>query len=309
MIICSSEHCDKSRKLKHPAQIADCGDGRILAGIGARLCHDWNAITKAPATPEPPRVLVADDQADVLTALKLLCKGEGLAVDTASSPAALLAAAEKNNYSVVLMDLNYTRDTTSGREGLDVLEKLQRFDPTLPVIVMTAWDTINLAVEAVQRGAKDFIQKPWEYQRLIEILRTQIELHSALRRAGRLEAENKMLRSAETIPDLVVKSAAMRPVLELIERVGPSDANVLVTGENGTGKGVIARALHAASTRSIRVLVTVNMGGLSEGVFESELFGHVKGAFTDAKADRVGRFERADGGTLFLDEIANMTLN
>ena len=266
-------------------------------------------MTKPPANPEPPRVLVADDQVDVLTALKLLCKGEGLAVDTADSPAALLAAAEKNDYAVVLMDLNYTRDTTSGREGLDVLEKLQRFDPTLPVIVMTAWGTINLAVEAVQRGAKDFIQKPWENPRLIQILRTQIELHSALRRAGHLEAENKMLRGAETIPDLVAKSAAMRPVLELVERVGPSDANVLITGENGTGKGVIARALHAASTRASRALVTVNMGGLSEGVFESELFGHVKGAFTDAKSDRVGRFELADGGTLFLDEIANMTLN
>ena len=302
------QHCGISGELKRAAQIADCRPRQNLARMdpGSPLIPP---MTKPPASPDPPRVLVADDQADVLTALKLLCKGEGLAVDTASSPAALLAAAEKNDYAVVLMDLNYTRDTTSGREGLDVLEKLQRFDPTLPVIVMTAWGTINLAVEAVQRGAKDFIQKPWENARLIQILRTQIELHSALRRAGRLEAENKMLRGAETIPDLVAKSAAMRPVLELVERVGPSDANVLITGENGTGKGVIARALHAASSRASRALVTVNMGGLSEGVFESELFGHVKGAFTDAKSDRVGRFELADGGTLFLDEIANMTLN
>ena len=171
-------------------------------------------MTKPPASPEPPRVLVADDQADVLTALRLLCKGEGLAVDTANSPSALLTAVEKNDYAVVLMDLNYTRDTTSGREGLDVLEKLQRFDPTLPVIVMTAWGTINLAVEAVQRGAKDFIQKPWENPRLIQILRTQIELHSVLRRAGRLEAENKMLRGAETIPDeetLVAQALRNRP--------------------------------------------------------------------------------------------------
>lgn len=265
-------------------------------------------MSKIPPAPAPPRVLVADDQTDVLLALKLLCKGEGLAVDTVTSPTAALQSAERNDYAVVLIDLNYTRDTTSGREGMDLLARLLQIDPNLPVVVMTAWGSINLAVEAVQRGAKDFVQKPWENERLIRILRTQIELSHALRQAGRLEAENKLLRGADAGPDLIARSAAMRPVLELIERVGPSDANVLVTGENGTGKGVVARALHAASSRNAKALVTVNMGGLSEGVFESELFGHVKGAFTDAKADRVGRFELAEGGTIFLDEIANMSL-
>ncbi len=260
-----------------------------------------------PTPSSVPRVLIADDQTDVLLALKLLCKGEGLAVDTVTSPTAALQSAERNDYAVVLIDLNYTRDTTSGREGLELLERLLQLDPTLPVVVMTAWGSINLAVEAVQRGAKDFIQKPWENERVTRILRTQIELRGALRRAGRLEAENKLLRSADAGPALVAGSSVMKPVLELIERVGPSDANVLVTGENGTGKGVVARALHAASSRAAKPLVTVNMGGLSEGVFESELFGHVKGAFTDAKADRVGRFELAEGGTIFLDEIANMT--
>ena len=157
----------------------------------------------------------------------------------------------------------------------------------------------------MRRGARDFIQKPWENARLLAILRTQIELGQALRRGQRLEAENRLLR-AEGRPTLIAESPAMRPVLEMIARVGPSDANVLITGENGTGKGVVAQALHAVSRRRRRPLVTVNAGGLPEGVFESELFGHVKGAFTDAKTDRVGRFELADGGTLFLDEIANI---
>ena len=204
------------------------------------------------------------------------------------------------------MDLNYTRDTTSGAEGLDLLNRIQTLDANLPVIVMTAWGSVELAVEAMRRGARDFIQKPWDNARLSAILKTQIELGRALRKGQRLEEENRTLR-AERFPRLIAQSAAMRPVLDVISRVGPSDANVLITGENGTGKGLVAQTLHSASLRSTRPLVTVNTGGLAEGVFESELFGHVKGAFTDAKADRVGRFEMADGGTLFLDEIANIS--
>ena len=204
------------------------------------------------------------------------------------------------------MDLNYTRDTTSGQEGLELLNRIQTLDSTLPVIVMTAWGSVELAVEAMRRGARDFIQKPWDNARLSAILKTQIELGRALRKGQRLEAENHALR-AERFPQLIAQSAAMRPVLDVISRVGPSDANVLITGENGTGKGLVAQTLHSVSLRSTRPLVTVNTGGLAEGVFESELFGHVKGAFTDAKADRAGRFEMADGGTLFLDEIANIS--
>src|SRR5476649_2723815 len=173
---------------------------------------------------------------------------------------------------------------------------------------MTAWGSVELAVEAMRRGARDFIQKPWDNARLSAILKTQIELGRALRTGQRLEAENRVLR-AQRFPQLIAQSAAMRPVLDVISRVGPSDANVLITGENGTGKGLVAQTLHSGSLRSTRPLVTVNTGGLAEGVFESELFGHVKGAFTDAKTDRVGRFEMADGGTLFLDEIANVPIN
>jgi DNA-binding NtrC family response regulator len=261
------------------------------------------------ALPDPNthRILVADDQADVLEALRLLLKSEGYQIETAKSPAAVLRAIEAREFSLVIMDLNYARDTTSGQEGFELLSRIQTLDSSLPVVVMTAWATVELAVEAMRRGAKDFITKPWDNPRLIATVRTQVELGSAMRTYRRLEEENKLLRGTAG-PVLIAQSPAMRPVLEVIARVGPSDANILITGENGTGKGVIAQALHATSSRSAKPLISVNMGGLPEGLFESELFGHVKGAFTDAKADRAGRFELADGGTLFLDEIGNIPL-
>ncbi|MGH9750789.1 MAG: sigma-54-dependent transcriptional regulator [Candidatus Polarisedimenticolia bacterium] len=257
-----------------------------------------------PASPSP-RVLVADDQPDVLEALRLLLKGEGFALEAARSPAAVLQAVREREFDALLIDLNYTRDTTSGQEGLDLLARLQALDPSLPVVVMTAWSSVELAVEAMRRGARDFVQKPWDNARLLATLRTQVELARALRRGQRLEAENTLLRG-DGGPALIARSPAMQPVVQMIQRVGPSDANILITGENGTGKGVVAQALHAISPRAAKPLVAVNAGGLSEGVFESELFGHVRGAFTDARADRAGRFEVADGGTLFLDEIANI---
>jgi DNA-binding NtrC family response regulator len=256
-----------------------------------------------PAT----RVLVADDQTDVIEALFLLLKHAGHQVVTATSPAGILAAVDKEDFDVVLMDLNYARDTTSGQEGLDLLSQLHAGDPSLPVVLMTAWGSVEGAVEAMRRGARDYVQKPWDNQRLVQTLQTQIELGQALRRSRRLELETSRLR-AQGLPALVTESRAMQPVLRLMERVAPSDANVLITGEHGTGKEVVARWLHAASRRAGRPFVAVNAGGVSEGVFESELFGHVKGAFTDARADREGCFELADGGTLFLDEIANMPL-
>ena len=270
-----------------------------------------NQAAEAPVQTgaHPGRVLVGDDQRDVLEALRLLLKSEGYQIETVTSPPRLIEAAETREFDVILLDLNYTRDTTSGQEGLDLLAQLQALDSTLPVVVMTAWGSVEVAVEAMRRGARDFIQKPWENERLLSIVRTQIELGRALRRGQRLEAENQLLRGDNQLyPRMIAESPAMQPVLQIISRVGPSDANVLITGENGTGKGVVARVLHAASLRAARSLVTVNVGGLSEGVFESELFGHIKGAFTDAKTDRVGRFELADHGTLFLDEIANVPL-
>ncbi|MBI2402376.1 MAG: sigma-54-dependent Fis family transcriptional regulator [Gemmatimonadetes bacterium] len=255
----------------------------------------------------PARLLIADDQRDVLEALRLLLKGEGFEIETATSPGGVLAAVEAQDFDAVLMDLNYQRDTTSGAEGMDLLSRLRRTDASLPVIVMTAWGTVDRAVEAMRRGARDFVEKPWDNARLIATLRTQVTLGRALRQSERLESENRLLRPAAT-PTFVAESRAMRPVVELLQRIAPSDAHVLITGEHGTGKEVVARWLHAGSRRAQRAWVAVNLGGLSDGVFESELFGHVKGAFTDAKADRVGRFELADGGTLFLDEIANVPL-
>ncbi len=254
-----------------------------------------------------PRILIADDQIDVLEALRLLLKSEGFQIETATSPDQIMNAIEARDFDVALIDLNYTRDTTSGQEGLDMLARLQTADSTLPVVVMTAWGSVDVAVEAMRRGARDFVQKPWENERLLSILWTQAELSKALRKGQKLEAENQLLRG-QMSSKLIAESPAMQPALQVIARVGPSDANVLITGENGTGKGVVASVLHSISHRANRPLVTVNVGGLSEGVFESELFGHIKGAFTDAKTDRVGRFELADEGTLFLDEIANISL-
>ena len=252
------------------------------------------------------RILLADDQRDVLEALRILLKGEGYQTEAVTSLAAVFNALEKKDYALLVMDLNYTRDTTSGQEGLAAIPRIQEIDKMLPIVVMTAWATIDLAVEAMKRGARDFVPKPWDNERLLTIVRTQIELATALRRGRKLEAENQLLRGS--MPNLIAESPAMRPVMEMISRVGPSDANVLITGENGTGKGLIAQALHTLSPRASRTMITVNMGGLSETLFESELFGHVKGAFTDAKTDRAGRFELADEGTLFMDEIANIPL-
>src|SRR6266516_1647268 len=254
-----------------------------------------------------PRLLIADDQPDILEALKLLLKGEGFDVETATSPRAVLAAVEARDFDALLVDMNHTRDTTSGAEGLDLLSRIQALESAPPVVVMTAWGSIDGAVEAMRRGARDYVEKPWDNRRLITTLRTQVELGRALRKSQRLELENRTLRK-EGLPEVIAESPAMQPVLRLMERVGPSDANVLLLGEHGTGKEVIARWLHASSGRSERAMIAVNLGGIPDGLFESELFGHVRGAFTDAKADRIGRFELADGGTLFLDEIANLPL-
>jgi DNA-binding NtrC family response regulator len=254
------------------------------------------------------RILIADDQQDVLEALRLLLKGEDYEVQSASSPVGVLKAIESHDFDVVLMDLNYSRDTTSGSEGLDLLSHIRSIDEALPVVVMTAWGSIDLAVETMRRGARDFVQKPWDNARLLTIIRTQAELCRSHRHEQRLEAENQILR-ADGRPPMIAESAAMLPVLQLIARVGPSDANVLITGEHGTGKEIVAQTLHAVSNRSAKAIIAVNVGGLAEGVFESEMFGHVRGAFTDAKTERTGRFELADGGTLFLDEIANIPPN
>ena len=260
-------------------------------------------MTDEQKSPYESRILIADDQPDVLKALRLLLKPEGFHVETASSVSEIINSVKARDFDVVLMDLNYIRGETSGKQGLDVLSRIQQIDNTLPVVVMTAWSSVELAVEAMRRGARDFMPKPWKNERLLTVLRTQVELGRLLRKDRQLEQEIINLKN-KGFKSLIAQSRTMQPVLEAITKVGPSDANVLITGENGTGKGVVAQALHAASGRKNMNMVTVNTASVPESVFESELFGHVAGAFTDAKSDRLGRFKLADGGTLFLDEIA-----
>ena len=260
-----------------------------------------------PMSKRAPLIFVADDQQDVVESLRLLFKGEGVEVRAFAEPRTLLEAMKSRRADAVLLDLNYTRDTTSGEEGLNAIADIRSFDAHTPIVAMTAWGSIDLAVEAMRRGAQDFIEKPWDNERLITILNTQLALSDALRRARALEAENDFLTAGKGA--LIAESAAMQPVLETIERIAPSDANVLITGESGTGKGLVARMIHDRSARAKSSFVVVNIGSLAETVFESEMFGHVKGAFTDARSDRTGRFELADGGTLFLDEIANIPVS
>jgi DNA-binding NtrC family response regulator len=262
-------------------------------------------MTDPVARESHPAILIADDQADVREALRLLLKAAGIASVGVADPAAALEAVRKREFACALIDCNYSRDTTSGEEGLDLLERLRQQAPELPVVAMTAWGNVPLTVEAMRRGAADFIEKPWDNARLLSVLRAQIALAEAARRQRRLEAENALLRG-DTGGEVIAESPPMRRVLALLERIAPSDANVLVLGENGTGKGVIAQLLHQRSTRAAHSLVKVNMGGIAESVFESEMFGHVRGAYTDAKSERIGRFELADGGTLFLDEVGNV---
>ena len=264
-----------------------------------------SVTNEAPRERGAPCVLIADDQPHILDALELLLEPEGYRVEKATSPFMVVDAMQSSSFDAMLLDLNYTRDTTSGREGLDLLSQIRSHESALPVIVMTAWANLELAVEAMRRGANDFIQKPWDNARLLTVLRTQIDLYDAVRRAQRLEAENRLLKAAN-LPEMIATAPSMQPVLATIARIGPSDASVLITGEHGTGKEVVAQTLHALSQRASRSMVAVNTGALPEGTFESELFGHVKGAFTDARTERIGRFELAEGGTLFLDEIANI---
>jgi DNA-binding NtrC family response regulator len=260
----------------------------------------------------PPTLLVADDQRDVRDALRLLLSSEGYRVVLASSPQEALDALKTGPASghirLALLDLNYSRDTTSGREGLSLLETLRLEDPDLPLVAMTAWGSVDLAVAAMRCGACDFVEKPWDNTRLLTIIRTHLERTSALQSAQKFRAMVGLQQVDKLGNGLVAESACMREVVELARQVAPSQAPVLITGENGTGKSLLAEWLHRWSGRGDEPFVAVNMGSIPESLFESEMFGHVKGAFTDAREARTGRFELADGGTLFLDEVANLPL-
>src|SRR6056297_1378872 len=252
------------------------------------------------------KVLVVDDQDDVRQALSVLLSGEGYGVVTAESPPAALEAMRRQQFDLVLFDMNYSRDTTSGREGMALLKAMLSEDEDTPLVAMTAWGSIDLAVQALQLGAVDFLEKPWDNSRLLTIVRSQIERRSAVARAERLSRAADLEQRSRVAHGIVAESDAMRNLLDMAGRVAPSDASVLITGDNGVGKGMLAEQIHRWSSVANEVFVSVNMGSIPESLFEAEMFGHAKGAFTDAHEARAGRFELADGGTLFLDEVGNL---
>lgn len=253
-------------------------------------------------------ILLVDDDLDILSALKILLVPEGYGVNLCQTPSSALAAIKKTQFDLVLMDLNYSLDTTSGEEGLTLIADIRKLEDDLPIVVMTGWATVEVAVSTMQNGANDFVQKPWDIERLISIINNQLKLASSEKNSQRLTQQNQLLQQrldSEFKGEIISQSPVMQKALVLIEQVAQSHACILLTGENGTGKSMFARYIHQHSNRKDANQISVNMGAVSETLFESEMFGHVKGAFTDAKSTRIGRFELADGGSLFLDEIAN----
>lgn len=256
------------------------------------------------------KVLIVDDDEDVLKAARLFLKKHVASIHTEQNPENIPSLLVNNNYDVILLDMNYSRDVTSGQEGLHWLSKILEIDSSAVVIMITAFGDVNLAVTAVRQGATDFVLKPWQNEKLLVTVSAAANLHKT-----RLEVANLRLRQEQLSADMnqpfnefIGSSPAMQKVYDTILKVAKTEANVLILGENGTGKELVARSLHRHSSRNKEVFISVDMGAISESLFESELFGHVKGAFTGAGTDRVGRFEVASGGTLFLDEIANLPL-
>ena len=261
----------------------------------------------ASRSPSASRILVVDDQVDVREALRLLLKTAGYGMVGAESPEVALGCLRGDEFAAVLVDMNYTRDTTSGEEGLVLIEQIGQHWPGLPVIAMTAWGSIELAVAAMQRGAVDFIEKPWQNARVLSVLEGRIALDRS-RRGERNLGQAQALLLQDAADGFIAESATMRRLGEDLARIAGSNAGLLLLGENGTGKTLLAQRVHQCSPRSAQPFVKVNIGGLAPTLFEAELFGHVRGAYTDARQDRAGRFELADGGSLFLDEIGNLPL-
>ncbi len=259
----------------------------------------------------PYSIIIADDDTRIITALKLLLNAEGYEVTAVTSPQALLNQIKQKDYSLALIDLNYQKDTTSGQEGIELISAIKMVDEILPVVVMTGFSNVDIAVSAMKAGAVDFIQKPWDNERLLHILQVQTRLLDSQKNSLKLTAQNKLLKEelSATYNGIIAESLIMQHVLLQLQKLAMSDMNILLTGENGTGKSLFAEHLHQYSLRKENPFISVNMGAISENVFESEMFGHVKGAFTDAKSNRIGRFELAEGGTLFLDEIGNIPLS
>lgn len=255
------------------------------------------------------RVLVVDDNEDVLVAARIFLKQHVAAVQTESDPERIPVWLENESFDVVLLDMNFKRDITSGEEGFHWLHSIREIDPSVVVIFITAYADIDMAVRAIKEGATDFVVKPWQNEKLLATVSTALALGRSRREIDNLRSRERRLSEDLDQPfhDFIGRSHAMQEVFSSIRKVAVTDANVLITGENGTGKELVARAIHRQSPRAEEPFVTVDMGALSGTLFESELFGHIKGAFTDAREERPGRFEIASGGTLFLDEISNLS--
>ncbi len=256
------------------------------------------------------KILVVDDNEDLLLAARLFLKQHFPLVHTEGDPEKIPLLMKNENYDVILLDMNFTIDATSGTEGFMWLERILQLDPSAVVILITAYGDVEMAVRAVKAGATDFVLKPWQNEKLLATISSALNLRYSRLEVDRLRSRQQQLNSDidQRYHDMIGVSPAMQQVYAIIEKVAATDANVLILGENGTGKELVARALHRQSPRAGEVFISVDLGAVAETLFESELFGHVKGAFTDAKADRAGRFELASGGTLFLDEIGNLSL-
>ncbi|MGB5926769.1 MAG: sigma 54-interacting transcriptional regulator, partial [Cyclobacteriaceae bacterium] len=258
----------------------------------------------------PGKILIVDDNQDVLSAARLFLKRHFTSIDIENNPEAIPALMSNEQYDVILLDMNFTKDVSSGHEGFFWLDRILAIDPSAVVVLITAYGDVQMAVRAIKEGASDFVLKPWENEKLLATMMSAMRLRRSKAEVADLKDKQKQI-SADIdyrYLDILGKSAPMQKVFETIERVAGTDANVLILGENGTGKELVARAIHRRSQRKDEVFINVDLGAITESLFESELFGHTKGSFTDAKEDRAGRFEVASGGTLFLDEIGNLSL-
>lgn len=255
------------------------------------------------------RILAVDDNEDILFALKLLLKQHVEVIDTLTDPKQIPAAMQKMQYDVILLDMNFTKDAISGQEGFDWLSKILELDPQAVVVFITAYGDAEKAVRAIKSGATDFVLKPWQNEKLLATISASIKLRRSRQEADSLRTRQRGISAVYDMPyqDFIGASEPMQKVFATIQKVAKTDASVLILGENGTGKELVARALHRDSPRKDEVFIAVDLGSIAETLFESELFGHEKGAFTDAKSEKQGRFEIANGGTLFLDEIGNLS--
>ena len=257
------------------------------------------------------KILIADDDKNILKSLSILLDYEFEKVDTLSNPNLIISQYQKNNYDIVLLDMNFSAGLNTGNEGIYWLNEILKIDKNATVIFITAYGDVNLAVKAMKQGATDFIIKPWNNEKLVHTLQSALKIRESQLKIDKLSKDNESLSSEINKPneEIIGSSTAMQEVFAVIDKVAVTDACVLITGENGTGKELIAKEIHRRSARKSKLLITIDMGSIPESLFETELFGHTKGAFTDAKEDKTGRFEIANGGTLFLDEIGNLPVS